>query len=45
MRKKYRRYGRLVNFYSYCSDKQEAKEYNYFLSSTFPFGIIEGVKG
>ena len=40
MKKRYRRYSRLVNL---VTDKQELKEYNYFLSQTFPFGIIEGV--
>ena len=43
MRKRYRRYSRL--YYPTLTDKQELKEHNYFLVKTFPFGIIEGVKG
>ena len=47
MRKKYRRYRRYSRWHYdiTLTDKQELKEHNYFLSQTFPFGIIEGVKG
>ena len=42
MRKRYRKYRWTQG---QKTDKREAKDYNYFLSQTFPFGIIEGVKG
>ena len=48
MRKRYRKYRRsgFQCIIEECRlNKKELKEHNYFLAKTFPFGIIEGVKG